>query len=122
MRNRLPTVLLGPLAGGLGLAAGHLAAALTAPSASPVLAVGSVVIDHTPTPVKEWAIVHFGTNDKTILTGSVLAVVLLVTCVVGPLARRRTAWGVGAFVALTAVAAVCAMSRPLAGPANALPS
>ncbi|GAB4001970.1 molybdopterin-dependent oxidoreductase [Nocardioides ultimimeridianus] len=122
MRNRLPTVLLGPLAGGLGLATGHLLAALTTPSASPVLAVGSVVIDHTPTPVKEWAIAHFGTNDKTILTSSVLVVVLLVTCVVGPLARRRTAWGVGAFVALTAVAAACALSRPLAGPANALPS
>ncbi|GAB2980357.1 molybdopterin-dependent oxidoreductase [Nocardioides montaniterrae] len=120
--NRPTTALLGPVAGGLGLAAGHLYAALTTPAASPVLAVGSVVIDHTPTPVKEWAIVHFGTHDKQILTGSVLVVVLLVAGVVGPLARRRTAYGVGAFVALATVAGICALSRPLAGPTQVLPS
>ena len=38
-----------------------------------MLAVGSQVIDLTPTPVKEWAIAQFGTHDKTILVGSVLA-------------------------------------------------
>ncbi|HJQ04828.1 MAG TPA: molybdopterin-dependent oxidoreductase [Nocardioides sp.] len=122
MRNRLITAALGPAAGGLGLAAGHLVAAFTTPAASPVLAVGSVVIDHTPTPVKEWAISHFGTHDKTILTGSVLVVVLLVSCLVGPLARRRTAWGVAAFVLLSVVAAVCALTRPIATASDVLPS
>ena len=48
-------------AGGTALAAaaaagvGHLVAGLVSPEASPVLAVGSTVIDATPTPVKEWA-------------------------------------------------------------------
>ena len=37
----------------LGMAAAHLVAAVTTPSASPVLAVGSQVIDLTPTPMKE---------------------------------------------------------------------
>ena len=41
------------------------------PAASPVLAVGSTVIDLTPTPLKEWAIRQFGSSDKAVLTGSV---------------------------------------------------
>ena len=67
---------------------GHLVAALTQPESSPVLAVGEVVIDHTPTPVKNWAIAHFGTHDKTILVGSVLLGVLVLAGVAGLLARR----------------------------------
>ena len=69
-----PTASWPPL---VGLAAAHLVAALTVPAASPVLAVGSTVIDLTPTPMKEWAIRQFGTADKPILVGSVLVVVLL---------------------------------------------
>lgn len=122
MRTRLTTALLGPVAGGVGLAAGHLLAALTTPAASPVLAVGSVVIDLTPTPMKEWAIRTFGTYDKLILTGSVLLAVLAVSTLIGPLARRRTTWGVAAFVVLSGVAGACALSRPLAGPSRLLPS
>ena len=64
-------------------AAAFLVAALTNPAASPVLAVGSTVIDATPTPVKEWAVRHFGTADKTILIGSVLAVTLAVAAWAG---------------------------------------
>src|SRR6476620_12006919 len=76
--DRLTLAAMGPASAAAGLAAGHLLAAVTTPSASPVLAVGSTVIDRTPTQLKEWAIAHFGTNDKTILVGSVVVVVLLV--------------------------------------------
>ncbi|MGZ4453046.1 MAG: molybdopterin-dependent oxidoreductase [Nocardioides sp.] len=113
---------IGPAVGALGLAAGHLTAALTTPAASPVLAVGSTVIDHTPTPVKEWAIAHFGTHDKTILIGSVLVGVLLLATAVGPLARRRLAYGAGALGVLTLVAAACALHRPAAHPGWVVPS
>ncbi|MCL2543773.1 MAG: molybdopterin-dependent oxidoreductase [Nocardioidaceae bacterium] len=122
MRSRIVIATLGPVAGAVGLAAAHLVAAVTTPSASPVLAVGEVVIDHTPTPVKEWAIAHFGTHDKTILTGSVLVVVLLVSTAVGPLARRRPTHGVAAMCLLAVVAATCALTRPTAGPLDVVPS
>ena len=56
MLTRLLHALFGVLATLVGVAAAHLVAALTVPAASPVLAVGSTVIDLTPTPVKEWAI------------------------------------------------------------------
>ena len=54
-----------------GAGVGHLVAGFVSPEASPVLAVGSTVIDLTPTPVKEWAVATFGTADKPILIGSV---------------------------------------------------
>ncbi len=93
----------------LGMAAAHLVAALTTPSSSPVLAVGSQVIDLTPTPMKEWAIRQFGSADKIILVGSVVLVVLVLAGVAGVLARRRLALGAGLLVALVALAAAAAV-------------
>ena len=93
----------------LGMAAAHLVAAVTTPSSSPVLAVGSQVIDLTPTPMKEWAIRQFGTADKIILVGSVVLVVLVLAGVAGVLARRRLALGAGLLVALVALAAAAAV-------------
>ena len=57
----------GVLATVLALTAAHLAATLTVPEASPVLAVGSTVIDLTPTPLKELAVRELGTADKPVL-------------------------------------------------------
>ena len=82
------------------------------PASSPVLVVGSTVIDPTPTPMKEWAIRQFGTHDKTVLVGSVLAGVLLLAAVAGLLAQRRFAYGAALLVVLTAIPAVAALSRP----------
>jgi len=122
LTSRITNLTIGPIVGGLGLAVGHLTAALTTPAASPVLAVGSTVIDHTPTSLKDWAIAHFGTHDKTILVGSVLVVVLLVSTVVGPLARRRRMYGAAALAALALVAAGCALHRPEASASAVVPS
>ncbi|HEX8781405.1 MAG TPA: oxidoreductase, partial [Nocardioides sp.] len=111
----------GVLATLAGLGVAHLAAALTVPAASPVLAVGSTVIDLTPTPVKEWAVATFGTADKPILVGSVFLVVLLLAAVAGIVGARRIRPGVAVLVALAAVAAAAALLRPGAGPLDALP-
>lgn len=112
LARTLTSLAVGPVTGGLGLAAGHLVAAVMTPATSPVLAVGSTVIDRTPTPLKEWAIAHFGSNDKTILVGSVLVVVLLLATAVGPLARRRFRYGAAALAALACIAGGCALRRP----------
>ena len=86
--HALLSAAFGVLAALVGTAAGHLTAALLDPASSPVLAVGSAVIDRTPTPMKEWAIRTFGDDDKTVLVGSVLAGVLVLAAVAGLLARR----------------------------------
>ena len=122
MRNRIVYAAYGVLATLLGVAAAHLVAALTDPASSPVLAVGSTVIDLTPTPVKEWAVKQFGTSDKPILIGSVFAGVLVLSAVAGMLARRRFALGAGMLLGLVALAGAAALSRPTAGLADVLPA
>ncbi len=122
MRTRLAYALFGVLATLVGMAAGHLVASLLNPASSPVLAVGSQVIDLTPTPMKEWAIRNFGSKDKAILIGSVLAGVLVLAAVAGLLARRRFRYGAGLLVVLVAVAAFTALNRPAAELVDAVPS
>jgi len=119
---RLRLALSGILAAVAGIAAGHLVAGFLAPASSPVLAIGSTVIDLTPTPVKEWAIATFGTNDKAILQGSVLVVTLVLAAVAGLLARRRMPLAVGFIVLLTGLAGAAALLRPAARPLDALPA
>ncbi len=122
MRTRLTDALYGVLATLLGVAAGHLVAALTDPASSPVLAVGSTVIDLTPTPVKEWAVQHFGTRDKPILIGSVFVGVLVLAAVAGMLTRRSRAAGSVLLVLLVGLAAAAALTRPAATASDALPA
>jgi DMSO/TMAO reductase YedYZ molybdopterin-dependent catalytic subunit len=114
--------LAGVLAAAFGMALAHLVASIGNPAASPVYAVGSTVIDATPTPVKEWAIRHFGTADKAILIGNVLVVTLLAAGVAGILARRRPALGFGLLTLLVALAGAAALHRPDAALADVVPS
>jgi DMSO/TMAO reductase YedYZ molybdopterin-dependent catalytic subunit len=122
MPHRLAHAACGVLATLLGVAAGHLVAALTDPASSPVLAVGSTVIDLTPTPVKEWAVAQFGTRDKPILIGSVFCGVLVLAAIAGTLARRRFLLGSGLLVVVVSLAAAAALTRPSAGAPAALPA
>lgn len=122
MKARLLWAGYGVLATLVGVGLAHLAAALTDPSASPVLAVGSAVIDLTPTPMKEWAIRQFGSADKPILVGSVMAGVLLLAAVAGIVARRRLALGTAMLVALVGIAVVAVLTRPSTEPVDLFPS
>jgi DMSO/TMAO reductase YedYZ molybdopterin-dependent catalytic subunit len=122
MMNRLMWAGFGILATLVGMAAGHLVAAFTDPAASPVLTVGSTVIDLTPTPMKEWAIRTFGDNDKAVLVGSVMLGALVLAAVGGLLARRRFLLGAGVLVVLVASAAVMALLRPGATALDVLPA
>lgn len=122
MTNRLAHAGFGVLSALVGVAAGHLVAALLEPASSPVLVVGSTVIDLTPTPMKEWAIREFGSNDKAVLVGSVMIGVLLLAAVAGLLARRRFAYGAGLLVLLVAIPAAAALTRPGAAATDVVPS
>ncbi|HET7350432.1 MAG TPA: molybdopterin-dependent oxidoreductase [Marmoricola sp.] len=111
----------GILAALAGTATGHLVAALLNPASSPVLAVGTAVINLTPTPVKVWAVRELGSADKPVLVGSVLAGTLVLAGIAGLLTPRRPAAGVGLLLLLVAAAGVAAMSQPAAGPLDAVP-
>ncbi|HET7194794.1 MAG TPA: molybdopterin-dependent oxidoreductase [Nocardioides sp.] len=122
MTRRLTWAGFGILATLVGMAAGHLVAAVTDPAASPVLTVGSTVIDLTPTPLKEWAIRTFGSSDKAVLVGSVMLGALLLAALAGLLARRRFVLGAGVLVLLVASAAAMALLRPGAAALDVLPA
>ncbi len=118
--------LIGAAAGVLSsltaLAAAELVAAFVRPESSPVVAVGSNVVDLTPTWLREWAVTTFGTHDKPVLIGSVLTVLLLLAAVTGAVAVRHRAVGVLGVCLIGAVGAVAAATRPEAERFDAVPS
>jgi DMSO/TMAO reductase YedYZ molybdopterin-dependent catalytic subunit/uncharacterized membrane protein YeaQ/YmgE (transglycosylase-associated protein family) len=121
-RRRLAGAFAGLLAALAALAAAELAAVLVRPEASPVVAVGDAVVDATPTWLREWAIAQFGTNDKHVLVGSILVLLVLLSLVTGALAVRRRAVGLAGVAVLGLVGAVAAATRPDAEQLDPFPS
>ena len=109
------------LAAAAGAGVGHLVAGFVSPEASPVLAVGSTVIDLTPTPVKEWAVAQFGTADKPILIGSVALGTLVLAAAIGLVARTRRSIGLALLAVLAMSSAVAAALRPTSTFVDLLP-
>ena len=113
---RAPHALAGAVAGVLAAAvaigAAQLAAGLTVPQGSPVVAVGQAAIDLTPPPVKDFAISAFGTADKTVLLGGILVVLALYAALVGILAVRRLAIGMWGLALFAFIGLVAALTRP----------
>jgi hypothetical protein len=121
-RSLWPYAACGLIAAGAGMAVGHLVAAWVAPSASPVLAIGSTVIDATPTKVKEWAVQQLGTADKPVLLASVALVTAVAAAAIGLASARRPRTAAALLVVLAALAGAAALARPAAAPPDALPS
>ncbi|MGO4342120.1 molybdopterin-dependent oxidoreductase [Pedococcus sp. 2YAF34] len=120
--QRLGYAVCGLLAALTGMAVGHLVAAFVDPASSPVLAVGSTVVDATPTPVKEWAVRTFGTADKAVLLSSVAVVTALAALGIGLVARRRPSLAGALVVVLAGLAGLAALLRPTASPVDVLPA
>lgn len=105
-----------------GLGAAELVAALTAPTASPLLVVGALVIDIVPGWVKDAVIALFGTADKVVLLVSLAVLVAGIAVLAGLVERWRRPWG-GAIVAVVGIVGiVAAATRANAGQLAALPS
>ncbi|MEU5114360.1 sulfite oxidase [Streptomyces longwoodensis] len=115
--------LSGVLAGFTALAVAEPVAAAVRPQSGPVVAVGGASIDATPAAVKDWAIRHFGTDDKLVLQLGILAVLTLLALALGVLALRYRRVGAAGVLLFGAVGAAAAVSRPdSTGPVDALPS
>ncbi|MFG3092975.1 sulfite oxidase [Streptomyces antibioticus] len=104
--------LSGVLAGCTALAVAEPVAAAVRPQSSPVIAVGGASIDATPAAVKDWAIRHFGTNDKLVLQLGILVVLAVLALVLGALAVRFRRIGAAGVLLFGAVGASAAVSRP----------
>ena len=89
---------------------------------TPLNAVGSEFIDHTPAWLKSLAIDWFGTNDKTALRVGMVLTIAALSLAVGALARRRPVVGPVAMAAFGLIGAVIAVGRPGQGASAAVPA
>jgi DMSO/TMAO reductase YedYZ molybdopterin-dependent catalytic subunit len=64
-------------------------AVLVGGAPTPTTAVGSRAIDATPGAVKDWAIRHFGENDKTILLTGIYTVLAVIALAIGVVSARH---------------------------------
>ena len=123
---RHPSVLAGAVAGVLAAAVAvgvaQLAAGLTVPQSSPVLAVGQATIDLTPEPIKNFAISTFGVNDKNALLGGILVLLTVFAAVIGILAVRRLAYGLWGLAAFACIGLAAALTRPNATAEYVIPT
>ena len=121
-RRLFAAAAAGVVSGGVFLAVAELVALLSAPAASPLLAVGSFVIDIVPRWAKEFAIETFGGNDKLFLLVSLGVAVVVAAAVTGILEYLRPPIGVAALLLAGVLAVVATVTRASAGPLAWLPS
>ena len=122
LRRLASGVLSGLLAGAVALGVAELIAGITGPQGSPVVAVGGAAIDMTPIPVKDFAIAHFGSHDKTALITGILVLVAVFAAVIGVLALRWLAAGLAGLAVFGTLGVTAALTRPTAGATDILPT
>ncbi|WP_433385014.1 molybdopterin-dependent oxidoreductase [Actinoplanes sp. CA-142083] len=109
-------------AAGAAVGVAEVVAVWTGPLSAPLLAVGGVVVDHVPGPVKDFGVQVFGVHDKTaLLTGTsiLLAIYAYGLGVVALRSWRLALGGIGLFAAIGVASAV---TRHDAGVLAAVPT
>jgi DMSO/TMAO reductase YedYZ molybdopterin-dependent catalytic subunit len=114
--------LTGVAAAAVALGVAELVAVATGPRSAPVVAVGGVVVDHVPEPVKQVAIDLFGVHDKTALQVGTVLLLLASAALVGLAAVRNIWYGFAGVALFGAIGAVAAVTRYHAGAQAVLPS
>jgi DMSO/TMAO reductase YedYZ molybdopterin-dependent catalytic subunit len=111
----------GIVSAGVFLAVAELFALLVARDGSPILAVGSFVIDIVPQPFKEFAIATFGEYDKVALLVGLALAVLVAAAITGVLQFVRPPLGVVALGLAGALSVAAVVTRAGATPFGAVP-
>ncbi|WP_411558326.1 molybdopterin-dependent oxidoreductase [Plantibacter sp. MPB07] len=113
--------LSGIVAAAVFLAIAELAALLFARGSSPLLTVGSFVIDIVPRWAKEFAIETFGGNDKVFLLVSLGVAVVIAAAIAGVLQQIRPPLGVVVLIAAGVFAGATTVTRAGATPLAVVP-
>jgi hypothetical protein len=114
--------MTGFLAAAVAIGVATFAAAFVRPQASPIIAVGEAFIDRTPPALKNFAVEHFGENDKTVLLGGMYVTIAVLAMVLGCLARRNATIGVAGIAAFGLFGAFVAITRPESRASDVIPS
>ena len=116
----------GPIAGvvaaGVALGVAELVSVVTGPQTAPLVAVGGVVVDSVPGPVKNFAVATFGTHDKQALLIGTTVVLALFAAGVGALAVRRPPLGLAGIGVFGVIGVAAAVTRHNAGPLALFPA
>ncbi len=120
--SRGAALLAGLVTGLAGLATSSLATGLLGARSSPRVAVGEVIIAHTPGPVAEFLIQLVSTNDKPFLKAGVSVGLLALSALAGLLARGSVRSGQAVFLVMGVIGFVAGMTRPGAGVAEMVPA
>jgi DMSO/TMAO reductase YedYZ molybdopterin-dependent catalytic subunit len=120
--SRVLAAIAGVVAAAVALGTGELIAGLTVGAPSPLISVGTALIDFAPPGSKEIVVSLFGTNDKPALEILVGLVVLLIGAGVGVLARTRFTAAASVIVAIVAVGLLASLRLPLTSATLALVS
>lgn len=105
------------------LGTAELVALAVGPGSAPAIAIGQSAIAHTPQSLKEFAIIHFGEDDKTVLLAGIYATLALVAAAVGSVAAlTHRAVAVISLCVFGVVATLLAVTQPTASLSDGLPS
>lgn len=115
------SALAGVVSAAVFLAVAELVALVVAPQASPILAIGSFVIDIVPQPFKEFAIATFGEYDKIALLAGLGLAVLIASAIAGIAQYIKPPLGVVALVIAGAISIAAIVTRAGATPLASLP-
>jgi len=85
-------------------------------------AIGSVVVDLTPGPIKEWAIQTLGSLDKLFVAVVVLVVIATIAAIAGTLETQRRPLGSAAIAAAGFLGCIAVLSRPGATALDTVPT
>jgi hypothetical protein len=118
--HRGPVVgaMMGFLAAAVAVGVATFAAALVRLQASPVSAVGAVLVDRLPATLRAHLMAHFGARGQTVL---LLGAIGLIGIVLGLMARRNPSVGVAGIAAFGLLGAFVAVTRPGSRASDVIP-
>ncbi|WP_349880353.1 sulfite oxidase [Micromonospora sp. HUAS YX12] len=119
-RRRAATA--GVVAAVVALGTAEPVAVLTGPRSAPLVAVGGLVVDLVPEPLKQFAIDVFGTYDKIALLVGTALLLAAFGALLGLAAARRLVIGLAGVAAFTVLGVAAALTRSGANAFDALPS
>lgn len=120
--SRRRAALAGVVAAVVALGTAEPVAVLTGPRSAPLVAVGGLVVDLVPEPVKQFAIDVFGTYDKIALLVGTALLLAAFGALLGLAAARRLVIGLAGVAAFAVLGVAAALTRAGADAFDALPS
>ena len=114
--------LSGVAAAAAALGVAELVAVFTGPLSAPLLAVGGVVVDSAPPPVKDFGVAVFGVHDKTALITGTAILLAAYAWLLGYLALRSWWLAVSGIALFGLIGVAASVTRHDAGVVAALPA